>query len=129
LAIEQEIAIELRLGIYEMTEVNTPGVGRVLDGVRLSSIPEAHCWLRYLRIDTDLTMPPGLSVATARRFLHEETIRPDQIGGYKAHVHRSFVVHWLARQNRTDINLDDAWRIREACIAVLSATPPLLSWR
>ena len=103
-----------------MTEANTPGVGRVLERASLSSIPEAHCWLRHLGADIDLTMPLGLT-AVARRFLHEEMIRPDQIGAYKARVHGRFLADWLARRSHADMTLDDAWRIREACIAVLSA--------
>jgi hypothetical protein len=119
LAIEQKIAIELRLGIYEMSDANTPGVGPVLERAGVSAIPEAHCWLRYFGADIDLTMPPGLP-AVARSFLHEETISPDQISAYKARVHGRFLADWLARQSHADMTLDDAWRIREACIAILS---------
>jgi len=129
LAIEQAIAIPLRLGIYEMTEANTHGVGRVLDGVGLTAIPEAHCGLRYRGVDIDLTMPPDRPGAAARTFLHEETIAPDPIGTYKAQLHERFLVRWLARQKRGDLDLADAWRIREACIAALSADPPPTNWQ
>jgi hypothetical protein len=132
LAVEQKIAIELRLGIYEMTDANTPGVGRVLDGAGLPAIPEAHCWLRHLGVDFDLAMPPGLWIGATRSFLHEETIGPDQIGTYKARVHGRFLADWLARQNRANMTLNDAWRIREACIAILSdntAPEPIASSR
>src|SRR5262249_29387331 len=121
LSVEQAIAIALRLGIYEMTEANTPGVGRVLDGVGLVGIPEAHCWLRYRSVDIDLTMPPDRPGVAARTFLHEETIRPEQIGAYKAQVHEQFLARWLARQKRVDLDGADAWRMREGCIAGLSA--------
>jgi len=106
-----------------MTEANTPGVGRVLDGVGLAAILEAHCWLRYRGVDIDLTMPPDRPGAAARTLLHEETIAPDQIGAYKAQLHERFLVRWLARQKRGDLDLADAWRTREACIAALSARP------
>ncbi len=43
LAREESITIKLMLGIYEMMESNTPGVGPVLLSKSLSSIPEAHC--------------------------------------------------------------------------------------
>jgi hypothetical protein len=46
LAIEQGLDIALVLGIYEMTERNTPGVGPVLRRHGLSSLLEAHCYLR-----------------------------------------------------------------------------------
>jgi hypothetical protein len=103
-----------------MTAANTPGVGRVLEGVGLPSLPEAHCWLRYLGVDIDLTMPPSRPDAAVRTFLHDETIRPDQIGAYKADVHRRFLADWLVREGHADIGLDDAWRIREGCIAALA---------
>src|SRR5215510_6425949 len=45
LAAEQEIDLALTLGIYEMTERNTPGVGPVLDRHGLDRIPEAHCYV------------------------------------------------------------------------------------
>jgi hypothetical protein len=121
LAVEQAIAIALQLGIYEMTEANTPGVGRVLDDVGLAGIPEAHCWLRYRSVDIDLTMPPDRPGVAAGTFLHEETITPEQIGAYKARVHERFIVRWLALQKRVDLDVADAWRIREGCIAALCA--------
>ena len=121
LGVEQAIEIALRLGIYEMTEANTPGIGRVLDGVGLAAIPEAHCWLRYRSVDIDVTMPPDRPGVAAGTFLHEETITPEQIGAYKAQVHEQFLARWLARQKRVDLDVADAWRIREGCIAALSA--------
>src|SRR5215813_13450772 len=47
LAREQGLPVVLTLGIYEMHERNTPGVGVVLDRYGLLYIPEAHCYLRY----------------------------------------------------------------------------------
>jgi hypothetical protein len=37
--------VTLTLGLYQMSERNTPGVGPILAGARLASIPEAHCYL------------------------------------------------------------------------------------
>src|SRR5262249_52802465 len=120
-SVEQAIAIALRLGIYEMTEANTPGVGRVLDGVGLVGIPEAHCWLRYRSVDIDLTMPPDRPGVAARTFPREATIRPEPSGAYKAQGPQQVLAGWLARQKRVDLDVADAWRIREGCIAALSA--------
>src|SRR6202521_1571879 len=44
----QHFEVSLVVGIYDMSEDNTPGVGVVLDAARLDSIPEAHC---YLKVD------------------------------------------------------------------------------
>jgi hypothetical protein len=37
--------VQLTVGIYEMSEENTPGVGEVLNAASLTSIPEVHCYL------------------------------------------------------------------------------------
>ena len=122
LAQEHAAPVELRLGIYLMNEGNTPGVGTVLLRHGLRRIPEAHCYLGYRGGQVDLT---GAGGGAPRRFVREETIRPDQIGAYKLEAHRVYLGAWaLAR------GLDPAlaWRWREECIAALSrrdgATPP-----
>ena len=55
LASELSIPVALTIGIYRMQESNTPGVGSVLQRYRLSSILEAHCYLRYDNERIDLT--------------------------------------------------------------------------
>jgi hypothetical protein len=55
-------------------------------------------------------------------FLYEERITPEQIGAYKVALHQRFLLEWLAASawagSRTAAEL---WRIREACVAALSA--------
>lgn len=116
--------IELVLGIYEMTEANTPGVDEVLAARGLDALPEAHCWLRYRGVDIDLTMPPGSPSfdGRERRFLHQEAIPPEAaVGAYKAEIHRGVLARWLTSKGRLDLTLNDVWRVREACIAALAA--------
>jgi hypothetical protein len=124
LAREQAIDVQLTLGIYEMHEGNTPGVGRVLGAHGLSHIPEAHCYLRHEGGRLDITgVPPG--AAPIERFLHEEPITVEQIGAYKIELHRRFLRDWIARTETVrGRSLDEIWRIREACIAALSADAP-----
>jgi hypothetical protein len=38
------VEVQLTVGIYEISEENTPGVGTVLNAASLTSIPEAHCY-------------------------------------------------------------------------------------
>jgi hypothetical protein len=127
LAREQDIDVQLMLGIYEMSERNTPGVGRVLTAHGLSYIPEAHCYLRCQGERVDMTgIPPG--AAPIERFLHEEPITVDQIGAYKNDLHRRFLRDWITRTEAMHgRSLDDVWQIREECIAALGggvyATP------
>jgi hypothetical protein len=47
------------LGIYEMHERNTPGVGAVLEREGLSGIPEAHCYLVVNQRRTEPSSGPG----------------------------------------------------------------------
>lgn len=124
LAREQGIDVQLMLGIYEMSERNTPGVGAVLSAHGLACIPEAHCYLRYRDDRIDITGVPA-GAEPIDRFLHEEPISVDQIGAYKIEMHRRFLASWITRsQAGRGRGLDDVWRIREACIAALSAPEP-----
>ena len=121
LAREQAIDVQLMVSIYEMHERNTPGVGPVLSAHGLTCIPEAHCYLRHQGRRIDITgVPPGAD--PIEHFLHEEPITVDQIGAYKIELHRRFLGDWIARTETVrGRSLDEVWRIREACIAALSA--------
>jgi hypothetical protein len=121
LASEQGLDIALVIGIYEMNGRNTPGVGEVLDKYGLESLPEAHCYLRsgHTRIDVTRTRPLYLREQVTH-FIYEEEIAPDQIGEYKASVHRGFLTQWMKSSIiGIGYTLDDLWRIREECIAAL----------
>ena len=114
LAGEGDCPIELRLGIYEMNELNTPGVGLVLTQYGLDSVPEAHCYLAYRGVRIDLT---SVAAGVAGPFVHEETITPDQIGAYKVEVHKRFV---RTRAEKSNLGFGQVWRAREECIRALS---------
>jgi len=121
LAREQGIVVQLTLAIYEMSEANTPGVGAVLAKYGLACIPEAHCFLRYEGARVDVTGVPA-GAEPIDRFLLEEPIMIEQIGTYKIERHRRFLGEWLASPaGAPALSLDEAWRIREECIAALSA--------
>ncbi len=47
--------IELVIGIYKMSELNTPGIGKELSNNGLRYIPEAHCYLKVNGEQTDYT--------------------------------------------------------------------------
>jgi hypothetical protein len=124
LAAEQGIDIALVIGIYQMTARNTPGVGRVLNKYGLEYLPEAHCYLRYRgeRVDVTRELKAGRAGPNGR-FLHEEEIAPEQIGDYKVELHGRLIRAWIAANleaagGRT---FEEIWRIREECIAALSA--------
>lgn len=117
LAAEQDIdAVQLTLGIYEMSEQNTPGVGQVLHDNNLSSIPEAHCYLSIQGQRFDFTTPE--TSVSLDEMLAEEVIDPTQIGEYKIQFHLQYLAEWCA-ETRPNFSTDELWAIREACIAAL----------
>jgi hypothetical protein len=120
LAIEQRLTVHLTLGIYEMTERNTPGIGAVLSKHGLAFVPEAHCYLTYNGVRVDVTRDAVSATEPIARFLHEETIAPAQIGDYKVSMHRGWMRDWAARE-MPHRNWEEIWKIREECIAALSA--------
>ena len=121
LAVEQSVPMELTVGIYEMSDKNTPGVGEVLKQFGLISLPEAHCylWLRGKRIDlTGLRDQQGRE--PIQNFLVEETIEPDEITDYKIWLHKCVLRSWSARQRHMRHSIQNLWCIREECILALS---------
>jgi len=120
LAREHGVDVTLTLGIYEMNQSNTPGVGPVLAKYGLASLPEAHCYLTHRGARVDVTRAVG-EAAPIDAFLHEEPITPDQIGSYKIDLHRRFLAEWITRSGAAGgRSLEEIWRIREECIAALS---------
>ena len=122
LAIEQNLGIELALGIYLMTARNTPGVGDTLARHGLNALPEAHCYLRLgdKRVDVTRVTEPSASKGISQ-FLHEEIISPDQIGEYKVSVHRRFLQQWMASLDpKISYTLNEIRCVREECIAALT---------
>jgi hypothetical protein len=122
LAIEQGIDLVLVLGIYEMNERNTPGVGSVLQRYGLKALPEAHCYLRVGDKRIDVTRQRARSdVEPISHFLHEEQIDPSQITTYKMRVHKGFLRQWISeRRGLGELSLATIWAIREECVAALS---------
>jgi hypothetical protein len=122
LAIEQNLDVALVLGIYEMAEPNTPGVGEILRKYELVSLPEAHCYLRMAGRRIDVTRAVDhVPFAAISRFLHEEDIEPAQITDYKSALHRQFLLKWIADNSGLGGRSPaDLWKIREECIARLS---------
>jgi hypothetical protein len=120
LAEEGVSGIELYLGIYEMSEANTAGVGRVLARYGLESIPEAHCYLRKGRQRIDVTRPVRPGQATIEPFLFEQAITPDQVGEYKRNVHRRVLGELAGKGAYHQFTPEALWLIREECIAAIS---------
>ena len=121
LAREQQIPVRLTLGIYEMHEHNTPGVGNVLDKYGLPFVLEAHCYLTYESVRIDVTRSGIEPTELILEFFHEETITPEQIGDYKVQLHQRFLREWLTSADfLRKRSFNEIWKIREECIAALA---------
>ena len=122
IADELKLPIALTLGIYEMHERNTPGVGAVLAPHRLAFIPEAHCYVTYDGLRIDVTRSGAEPSELIQRFLYEESIVPEQIGDYKVTMHRQFIRNWVQRHPElaAGLSFEKVWQVREACIAALA---------
>ena len=116
LARENTLPVALVLGVYEMDGANTPGVEAVLREHGLRCVPEAHCYLAYEGARVDLTRERG-GAEQIEGFLHEEEIKPHQIGEYKVQAHREFVRRWAGRRGLDPVRV---WQAREECIAALA---------
>jgi hypothetical protein len=79
--------VDLMVGIYEMSEENTLGVGPVLSGAAIRFIPEAHCYLKIAGCRYDFTgLPPGQS-SPFDSLLSEETVLPESLPIAKVAIH------------------------------------------
>ena len=119
LAREQRLPVGLTIGIYDMCEANTPGVGRVLAEHGLASLPEAHCYLRHAGLRVDVTRADVIAAAPIEPFHREWTIEPSQIGAHKIELHHRHLRGWLREQRGLSLSFEELWRIREACIDAL----------
>lgn len=118
---EQDLPVALHIGIYDMTEANTPGVGRVLSAHGLPSLPEAHCYLAYAGLRVDVTRAGVSPEAAIGPFRQEWSIEPSQIGAYKVALHQRYLRAWLTERRDLGLCFEELWEIREACILALGA--------
>jgi hypothetical protein len=109
--------VALTVGLYEMSERNTPGVGAVLAAAGLQAIPEAHCYLTYQEKRYDFTGLPAGHSSPFDSLIEERAMTPDTLPGDKARYHQEAIRRWAQARG-----LDPAplWHLREQCIALLA---------
>lgn len=107
----------LAVGIYEMSEQNTPGVGQVLGAAGVDAIPEAHCYLLVHGHRFDFTGLPQGSQSPFDALLEEHVVAPASLPATKEALHRHALAGWA---RRAGMSTDAAWKLREACIAALA---------
>lgn len=110
--------VELVVGIYAMSEENTPGVGAVLKSAGHASIPEAHCYLRVANHRCDFTGLDSGSSSPFAALISEHVVLPESLPAEKHVLHQQVVRHWA---NSQCLSFERAWSLREACIQALAA--------
>lgn len=112
--------VTLVIGLYRMSEENTPGIGKVLVNQGLSYLPEAHCYLILDGQRRDFTSPSADITKVASALIEEVPIKSQEIGPFKESYHRKALQKWLTA-SELDFTLEEIWTIREACILNLSS--------
>ena len=108
--------IELKIGIYKMKAKNTPGLAGVIPK-NVPYIPEAHAYLVFNNRRFDFTRATGKPLKD-EDVLKEIPMAADEMGHRKEQIHKEFIAQWC-KDNDQDLN--EIWKIREACIVRLSA--------
>ncbi|WP_298518264.1 hypothetical protein [uncultured Kordia sp.] len=120
LAIEnQEETVQLFIGIYQMNEANTKGVGSVLNTYQLNYIPEAHTYLKINGNLVDITRTTENDTSFEDSLLIEQEILPYQIANYKVDFHQNYLKQWIVDE-QLSYSFEEIWKIREECIAALA---------
>lgn len=109
--------VRLMIGLYEMSERNTPGVGAALEQEGLPAVLEAHCYLMTAGQRHDFTGLPVGVVSPIESLLEERTVSPADAPGRKVEYHRGALMLWAKARG---IDPDHAWAVREACIRMLA---------
>jgi len=111
--------INLILGIYKMTEKNTPKIGTILSENNLDFIPEAHCYLEINHEKIDITSENSSFKTLEKDILQEIKITPEQVVEFKVNYHKEFLKKWIVNNN-ISYSFEELWIIREQCILNLS---------
>ena len=111
--------IDLVIGIYRMTESNTPKIGTELTDNSIEFIPEAHCYLKINENRIDFTSEQSEFKKIEKGIIQEKLIEPNQVANFKVDYHKKFLKDWL-NETKSKFGFDQIWRIREKCIENLT---------
>jgi hypothetical protein len=112
---ENNIHTKLIVGLYKMTETNTPLIGKVLSNYNMAFIPEAHCYLIIKGVRLDYTSNSASFSKIEKALIEEIEIQSNQVAEYKIELHKTYLKKWI-KQNEISSSLDEIWKIREDCI-------------
>lgn len=110
--------VRLTVGVYSMSEGNTPDVGAVLAAAGVPSIPEAHCYLTVGGRRFDFTGLAGGKESPFAALIEEHVVAPTELPARKRAIHARALARWARAAGLSEAA---AWSLREACIAALAA--------
>ena len=113
--------VKLYIGIYKMSEKNTPKIGSILSNNNLNYIPEAHCYLKVNNEIIDVTTTTSNFDKIKNDIIDEFEIQPNQVADFKVNYHKKFILKWIIKEN-IYYTFDEIWKIRELCIDQHSKT-------
>ena len=111
--------VQLVVGLYEMSQDNTPGIAAALGEIR--SIPEAHCYLMHEGARLDFTGLPRGTASAFDALIEEHIVAPAELPTIKIVLHKRVIAEWAQARGMAP---DQAWAIREQCIAALVRQNP-----
>ena len=111
--------VKLFIGIYKMSEINTPKIGTFLSENNLDYIPEAHCYLKVNTEVIDVTSATSDFEKIKNDILQEIEIEPFQVVDFKIEYHQNFIENWILK-HQIKHTFDQIWKIRETCIEQFS---------
>jgi len=110
--------VQLTIGIFLMSDRNTPGVGPVLRLAGLESIPEAHCFVTVDQRRFDFTGLPSWPSSPFNDLIEEHYVSPVELFQKKQDIHLQAIARWSEHKG---ISGHAAWSVREECIKALAA--------
>jgi hypothetical protein len=111
--------VKLYIGIFKMSEANTPKLGDLLLKNNIEYIPEAHCYLKINQIPVDVTTSDSFYDNIKQDIMEEIEIIPNQVSDFKVEYHKAFLKKWIKETNQNN-TFEEIWKIREQCIEKLS---------
>jgi hypothetical protein len=100
-----------------MSELNTPGIGSILESASVSSIPQAHCYLTVDNQRLDFTGLQRGSASPLRSLSAEFFLTPDKLAERESPLQQQALAQWATQHG---MSFEAAWTLRQACLAVLS---------
>lgn len=110
--------VQLILGMYKMTHLNTPKIEDTILKYGLEYIPEAHCYLKLNNQRIDITNSNSNIDNLICDIVEEIEIEPEQVNVFKVEYHKKYLQNWITAKE-IKMSFEDIWDIREQCIQKL----------